>query len=75
MADATAALFMPPLVSRIESDQALANLRVLPLTTRDPSEMLERGDADLAVPTAPPTTCWSTSRAAPMAWPTRRWRP
>ncbi len=55
MADATAALFMPPLVSQIEQSQALANLRVLPLTTRDPSEMLERGDADLAIGAFPET--------------------
>ena len=55
MADATAALFMPPLVSHIERTQALANLRVLPLTTRDPTALLERGDADLAVGYFPET--------------------
>ena len=49
MADATAAMLMPALVSHIEHSQALANVRVLPLTTRDPSAMLERGDADLAI--------------------------
>jgi len=49
MADATAAMFMPPLVSHIEHTGALANVRVIPLTTRDPSALLERGDADLAV--------------------------
>lgn len=49
MADATAAMFMPPLVSQIEHTAALANVRVLPLTTRDPSALLERGDADLAI--------------------------
>ena len=49
MADATAAAFMPQLVGQIEETRALANLRVLPLTTRDPRQMLERGDADLAV--------------------------
>jgi len=37
MADATAALFMPPLVAQIEQSGARANLRSLPLTTRDPS--------------------------------------
>ena len=36
MADATAALFMPPLVSQIEQSRALTNPRVLPLMTRDP---------------------------------------
>ena len=49
MADATAALFMPPLVSQIEHTRSLTDLRVLPLATRDPREMLERGDADLAI--------------------------
>lgn len=49
MADATAALFMPSLVSHIEHTQALANLRILPLTTRDPRALLERGDADIAI--------------------------
>ncbi|MFZ2990518.1 LysR family transcriptional regulator [Ideonella sp.] len=49
MVDATAVLLMPPLVQAIEAQQALVNLRVLPLTTRDPRQLLERGDADLAV--------------------------
>ncbi len=49
MADATAALLAPPLVAQIEDEAALVNLRVLPLTTRDPRRMLEAGDADLAV--------------------------
>ncbi len=55
MADATAARFMPALVSHIEHSQALANVRVLPLTTRDPSALLERGDADLAIGYFPET--------------------
>ena len=49
MVDATAGLLMPPLIQAIESGLALANLRVLPLTTRDPRQLLERGEADLAV--------------------------
>ena len=49
MADATAALLAPALVARIEQDQALVNLRLLPLTTRDPRRLVEGGDADLAV--------------------------
>jgi DNA-binding transcriptional LysR family regulator len=49
MADATAALLAPPLVARIEGEAAQVNLRVLPLTTRDPRRLLEGGDADLAV--------------------------
>jgi len=49
MADATAALLAPPLVRAIESAHAAASLHVLPLITRDPSALLERGSADLAV--------------------------
>ncbi|KQW35541.1 LysR family transcriptional regulator [Rhizobacter sp. Root404] len=64
MADATAALFMPPLVAQIESSEALANVRVLPLATRDPSEMLERGDADLAIGYFPETIAALTSQGS-----------
>ena len=49
MADATAALLAPALVARIEQAQALMNLRLLPLTTRDPRRLVDGGDADLAV--------------------------
>lgn len=49
MADATAALLMPALIQSLESLKALANLRVLPLTTRDPRRLLDRSEADLAV--------------------------
>ena len=53
MADATAAAFMPTLVGEIERTRALADLRILPLTTRDPRPVLERGDADIAVGSFP----------------------
>jgi DNA-binding transcriptional LysR family regulator len=49
MADATAALLAPPLVAAIEAQQALVNLRVMPLATRDPRRLLEQGQADLAI--------------------------
>lgn len=49
MADATAAMLTPPLVAEIERTRSLANLRVLPLTTRDPRRLVEAGEADLAV--------------------------
>jgi DNA-binding transcriptional LysR family regulator len=49
MADATAALLAPPLVNAIERGAAQVNLRMQPLTTRDPRRLLEAGDADLAV--------------------------
>lgn len=49
MADATAAVLAPGLVSLIEAERLQVNLRLLPLTTRDPRRLLEGGDADLAV--------------------------
>ena len=49
MADATAAMLLPGLVSAIEGERALANIRVLPLTTRDPRRLVEEADADLAI--------------------------
>lgn len=49
MADATAATLMPPLVADIEQTRALVNLRVLPLTTRDPRSLLEHGEVDFAI--------------------------
>lgn len=49
MADATAALLAPPLVRAIQGGHAAANVRVLPLSTRDPRPLLEQGLADLAV--------------------------
>lgn len=64
MADATAALFMPPLVSQIELTSALVNIRVLPLTTRDPGEMLARGDADLAIGSFPETVAALTAQGS-----------
>src|SRR4029453_5598227 len=49
MADATAGKLMPPLIAHIEMTQALTHLRTLPLTTRDPRELLDRGEADFAI--------------------------
>ena len=49
MADATAAVLLPGLIAQIEELQAIANIRILPLTTRDPRALLERGEADFAV--------------------------
>ncbi len=49
MADATAAKLMPGLVGILEREAPGANLRVVPLTTRDPRELLESGQADLAI--------------------------
>ncbi|MGS0741730.1 LysR family transcriptional regulator [Glaciimonas sp. GG7] len=49
MADATAALWLPSLVRTIEREAPQLNIRMVPLTTRDPRQMLMRGDVDLAV--------------------------
>ena len=49
MADATAAVLMPPFVDALLREHALADVRVLPLTSRDPRPLLEHGAADVAV--------------------------
>lgn len=49
MADATAAMIVPGLVDILERDAPGVTLRVLPLTTRDPRELLESGAAHLAI--------------------------
>lgn len=49
MADATASVLVPPLLSNLERLQARVELRVEPLTSRDPRAPLERGSADIAV--------------------------
>jgi DNA-binding transcriptional LysR family regulator len=49
MADATAAFFLPSLMRSIEADAPGINVRMVPLTTREPRPMLLRGDIDLAV--------------------------
>jgi DNA-binding transcriptional LysR family regulator len=47
MADATAALWLPFLVRAIEKEAPGLNVRMVPLTTREPRPMLLRGDIDL----------------------------
>ncbi|MEY3695502.1 MAG: LysR family transcriptional regulator [Burkholderiaceae bacterium] len=49
MADATAGLLLPPLVRIIEKDAPGIDIRMMPLTTREPRPLLLRGDIDLAV--------------------------
>lgn len=49
MADATAALWLPSLVRAIEGTANGVNVRMVPLTTREPRPMLMRGDIDIAV--------------------------
>lgn len=49
MADATAALLLPSLVRLIEREAPGIDIRMVPLTTREPRPMLLRGDIDLAI--------------------------
>ena len=49
MADASAALWLPALVRVIEEEAPGINVRMVPLTTRDPRAILLRGDIDLAI--------------------------
>jgi DNA-binding transcriptional LysR family regulator len=49
MADATAAKLVPGLMDILEREAPGVNLRVLPLTTRDPRDLLESGTAELAI--------------------------
>jgi DNA-binding transcriptional LysR family regulator len=56
MADATAAVLMPPLVAALAREGSRIDLRVEPLTTRDPRPQLERGAADAAIGFFPDVT-------------------
>ncbi len=49
MADATATTFLPQLVRYLESEAPNMSLRVLPLMTRDPRALLDKGEIDIAV--------------------------
>jgi DNA-binding transcriptional LysR family regulator len=49
MADATAAVLMPAVIAALEQDGARADLRIEPLTTRDPRPQIEKGGAELAL--------------------------
>ena len=48
MADATAMVLMPAFLSTLAEQRSRADLRVLPLSSRDPRPLLEQGSADLA---------------------------
>lgn len=49
MADATAVLWLPQLIKALENEAPHVDVRMMPLTTRDPRPMLLRGDIDLAI--------------------------
>lgn len=49
MADATAALFVPVFLQALQAERARTDLRVIPLTSRDPRALLDQGQADIAL--------------------------
>jgi DNA-binding transcriptional LysR family regulator len=49
MADATAAVLLPSILTAIDAEHARVELRVEPLTTRDPRPALEKGAADAGI--------------------------
>lgn len=49
MSDASATALVPPLVATLEREAAHVDLRVQPLTTRDPRALLHAEEADLAI--------------------------
>lgn len=49
MADATATVLMPSFVNVLLREGALADVRILPLSSRDPRPQLDQGSADVAV--------------------------
>lgn len=53
MADATAAVLAPALVAGLAAARALADLRILPLTTRDPRSLLLDAHVDIAIGSFP----------------------
>jgi DNA-binding transcriptional LysR family regulator len=53
MADSSAALYLPPLMNAIRQEAPGLNVRVLPLTTRDPRLLLLQNEIDLAIGSFP----------------------
>lgn len=49
MADATASKIAPGLVNLLQAHAPGVTVRILPLTTRDPRQLLERAEVDLAI--------------------------
>jgi DNA-binding transcriptional LysR family regulator len=63
MADATAAKLMPGLVEVMDHEAPGVSIRVVPLTTRDPRQMLNAESADLALGYFPAVFADLTARA------------
>jgi DNA-binding transcriptional LysR family regulator len=49
MADATAAVLIPPLIGTLRRNRSRVDMRVEPLATRDPRPLLARGSIDAAI--------------------------
>ncbi len=66
MTDAGASLLTPALVAAIERERSLCNLRVLPLTTSEPRQLLQHGEADIAIGHFPETVTalWAEGASA-----------
>jgi len=62
MADATAAELIPGLVQIMQREAPAISLRVVPLTTRDPRQLLEREEADMAIGYFPAVIAGLTAR-------------
>lgn len=63
MADATGATLIPPLVEIMEREAPGVSVRVVPLTTRDPRQLLDDETADMAVGYFPAVMADLTARA------------
>jgi DNA-binding transcriptional LysR family regulator len=63
MADATAAELIPGLIRIIDREAPGINIRVVPLTTRDPRKLLESEHADMAVGFFPSVLAGLTAQA------------
>jgi DNA-binding transcriptional LysR family regulator len=63
MADATAAELMPGLVEILENEAPGVSIRVVPLTTRDPRQLLDEQVCDLAVGFFPSVLADMTARS------------
>jgi DNA-binding transcriptional LysR family regulator len=65
MADSTASLVLPSLMRAIKEHAPGLNVRMLPLTTRDPRPMLLQNDTDLAIGSFPGIVTQLTSGQEP----------
>jgi DNA-binding transcriptional LysR family regulator len=72
MADATAAMLMPPLVPRLEAAAPGLSLRVRPLLTRDPRALIAGGELDAAAGYFPAAVAAQQDAAGPDAFESLR---